>query len=199
MFNVLKEYNHKIQGSTYLFAANNLILSGFFNDEFLRGLSPLHPNTSISKLLCFAVYQFVAFTRKLANDSFRYVSSNISNKRELAATKHTILPSLIMSPVITIEFIIIKLISARCIVLMWAASITSRGCCIWVTWCIPIASCILGVGVSSLCMACMRWGNSSIPIVLRVLSYEEATVLVKVIWEKVHHKTICSTLLGGGA
>lgn len=130
MFNVLKEYNHKIQGSTYLFAANNLILSGFFNDEFLHGLSPLHPNTSISKLLCFAVYQFVAFTRKLANDSFRYVGSNISNKRELAATKHTILPSMIMSPVITIEFIIIKLISARCIVLMWAASITSRGCCI---------------------------------------------------------------------
>ncbi len=108
-------------------------------------------------------------------------------------------PQWLLSPVITIEFIIIKLTSARCSVLIWAASITSSRCCRWVTWYIPIASCILGVGVSSMCMVCMRWGNSSIPIVLRVLSYEEATVLVKVIWEKVHHKTICSTLLGGGA
>jgi hypothetical protein len=85
-----------------------------------------------------------------------------------------------------------------CIVLIWAASIISRGCSVRVTWYIPIASCILIVGVYSMCMACLRWGNSSIPIVLSVLSYEEATVLVKVIWEKVHHKTICSILLGGG-
>jgi hypothetical protein len=55
----------------------------------------------------------------------------------------------------------------------------------------------LGLGVSSMRMACIIWGNSSIPIVWSVLSCEEATVLVKVIWEKVHHKTICSILLGG--